>query len=376
MCSDNDENSICGFICHICGNYFSKYKKNITYHITKKYKCSLQTSYSYEESVILSEKKQFHFNKNVFNKIDSYIDIVECFTEEHNYINENYLETIENIKNPPKKVEKNSNVKMKKSKSEIKDNKISCEDSCQNKEILSDHEDEDIIDNKKNKKNAKHGLKKKYSIFVNDDNKYECPSCHDIFYYPRDIQTHMFEFEECKKKTREYDIFNYYKGIGTNHIHEVSTQTSSYDYVEKSFSEICIGTDDIDFDENKKIEIVEEDIYNFYKSKQSKSDDFNSDNYEDVQEYVYMIQMAVNVAKKENIVKIGMTKNMDPYKRIDRYEHGYKILQISVVKNAAKVEKELLKYFRTKFTSCNHLSKEIFQGSIQDMIIAFKMISL
>jgi hypothetical protein len=373
MCSDNDENSICGFICHICGNYFSKYKKNITYHITKKNKCSLQTIYSYEESVILSETKKFHFNKNVFDKIDSYIDIVECFTEEHNYINENYLETIENIKNPLKKVEKNCNIKIKKNKS--KDNTIYEEinENFIDKDEINDSENKDRIENKKSK-NVSNAYPK-YSIFINDNNKYECPSCHDAFCRTKDLRIHMLNFEACKKKKREYDILNYYKEIKNNGICEVSTQTCSNDYVEKSFSEMCIGTDDIESAEieNKKLEMKEEHIYNFYKSKLS---DFNSDNYEDVQEYVYMIQMAVNVAKKENIVKIGMTKHIDPYRRINQYENGCKILQISVVKNAAKVEKELLKYFRTKFTSCNHLSKEIFQGSIQDMIIAFKMISL
>jgi hypothetical protein len=176
---------------------------------------------------------------------------------------------------------------------------------------------------------------------------------------------------------RNYIYENFYTSVPTNNQNEIIENKNEVSKKISKNNVIEIETKNISnvqelINENKITENKEEHIYKYYKSKIC---NFNSSNYEDVQEYVYMIQLAANVAKKDNIIKIGMSKCNDPMVRIKNYDRGYKIIQISLVKDALKVEKELLVYFRQHFTHCNHLGREIFQGSIQDMIIAFKMIT-
>jgi hypothetical protein len=374
MCFDTDSDSICGYICHNCANYFSIYKKNIIYHITKKNKCIPNTKYSNDEIIHLSQNKQFHFKKNVFENINGdYNMIIDFFTEKHNYINEDYKDIIQQHINNNEKKNKEKNTKSKiiickKKTNNKKENDFVNEDDSE-KENDSENEDnskkEDI---KKNKKYVN-----KYDIFLNKDNNYECPSCHYIATRRCYIKAHILDITKCEKMKKEYNAFNYYKNIVNNNITESSTQTTE-PYIEKSYSEMCIGTDDIEHIEieNKELQVKEEHIYKFFKSKQY---DYNTDNCEDIEEYVYMVQKASNVAKKDNIVKIGMTKCNDPFQRINHYERGCKIIQVALVKDAVKVEKELIYYFSQHFTQCKHLGKEMFQGSIQDMIIAFKILT-
>ncbi len=379
MCSETNEYTTCGFICHFCGEYFSIYKKNIIYHVTKKKKCISKTKYSYDESFTLSQSKTFHFDKSLFDTIKSYVDIVEYYTEKHNYVEEDYEEVIEQYK----MISSNAmnNIENKKAEEKIKEEEInekvdeydSDKEEDSGKEDNSDDEEDSDDEEYKSSQNNPSRNKIKYNIFLNKDNDYECPICHYTFKSLKSVKKHMTNIERCEKRKQKSTILNYYKNTLDNRIKEASTQTTT-PYVEKSYSEMCIGTDDIEevAIQNQELEVKTEHVHKYFENKPC---DYNKKKCEDAREYVYMIQMAANAIKQDNIVKIGMTKNNDPMQRMRQYEKGYKVIQIAMVKDATKVEKELLAYFRQHFTQCNHLGKELFQGSIYTMLNAFKILT-
>jgi hypothetical protein len=322
---DHHEYTISGHICHYCGKYFTPYKKNIKYHLSTKYKCEYNTEYSYSESLLLSENKRFHFKESDFNSMSSYIDIVHNYTGDENYV-------------------------------QIGSESMATADSPL---VISEND----IENRKKKKGSE------YDVFLNRSNMYECPQCGSEFVKVQNIKLHMDDKAKCEKRKKENEVLSYYKKIKDGTLMDISTQTDDLTPSGVEKRDMCVGTDDGVFYEAEDDQICENQILEHF---MSKSYDYNIETFEDVKEYVYILQRASAV--NTTMVKVGSTILNEPT-RISKYEKGYKLLALKVVKNGRETERKLLEHFRYNFTQRKDQGNETFEGNVKKMEIAFMMIA-
>jgi hypothetical protein len=86
---------------------------------------------------------------------------------------------------------------------------------------------------------------------------------------------------------------------------------------------------------------------------------------ENDEEYIYIIKEREFVKSKENVYKLGMTKNVK--NRMGDYPRGSRIKDITSVKDAKKSEQDLLIIFRTIFIQRSDIGTEYFQGDLDSM---------
>lgn len=84
-------------------------------------------------------------------------------------------------------------------------------------------------------------------------------------------------------------------------------------------------------------------------------------------EYIYLIQERESIRCKDNIYKIGKTKQK-PMKRVSAYPTGSKLWITIIVNDATSAEKDLLKIFRNKFKQITSIGAEYFFGDPIKMI--------
>ena len=84
-------------------------------------------------------------------------------------------------------------------------------------------------------------------------------------------------------------------------------------------------------------------------------------------EYIYLIQERESIRCKDNIYKIGKTKQK-PMKRVSAYPTGSKLWITIIVNDATLAEKDLLKIFRNKFKQITNIGAEYFFGNPIEMI--------
>lgn len=84
-------------------------------------------------------------------------------------------------------------------------------------------------------------------------------------------------------------------------------------------------------------------------------------------EYIYLIQERESIRCKDNIYKIGKTKQK-PMKRVSAYPTGSKLWITIIVNDATSAEKDLLKIFRNKFKQITSIGAEYFFGNPIEMI--------
>lgn len=84
-------------------------------------------------------------------------------------------------------------------------------------------------------------------------------------------------------------------------------------------------------------------------------------------EYIYLIQERESIRCKDNIYKIGKTKQK-PMKRMSAYPTGSKLWITVIVNNSTEAEKDLLKIFREKFKQIENIGAEYFYGNPVEMI--------
>ena len=90
-----------------------------------------------------------------------------------------------------------------------------------------------------------------------------------------------------------------------------------------------------------------------------------SDIEEKHEEYIYIIKEREFVISKENVYKLGMSKNVK--NRMSDYPKGSQIKDITAVINAKKSEEDLLDIFKKMFLQRTDIGKEYFQGDLQCM---------
>ena len=84
-------------------------------------------------------------------------------------------------------------------------------------------------------------------------------------------------------------------------------------------------------------------------------------------EYIYLIQEREFIKTKENIYKIGKTKQ-ENLKRFNSYPNGSNLLIQIICCNCNKIEKELIKLFREKYELQIDIGNEYFKGDYIEMI--------
>lgn len=84
-------------------------------------------------------------------------------------------------------------------------------------------------------------------------------------------------------------------------------------------------------------------------------------------EYIYLVQERESIRCKDNIYKIGKTKQK-PMKRVSAYPTGSKLWITIIVNDATLAEKDLLKIFRNKFKQITEIGAEYFFGNPVEMI--------
>ncbi len=88
---NKDDNLKSLYICHYCIDYKTESLSDMYKHFKRKNKCKSCTSYSYEESEILTKKKKYIFNFDIINLYKSdYLFIITHYNDKENYINQNY----------------------------------------------------------------------------------------------------------------------------------------------------------------------------------------------------------------------------------------------------------------------------------------------
>ncbi len=335
------------FLCYRCGEYCSKYKKNIIYHVNKKYKC--KENIICDNFDILSMNIIYEFkNNDVFLSYNyNFIDLIKFNINK--YINEQKITKIFINKKDKNKKNKKDN-----SNNEINNNS-------------NNNSNNEINNNSKIKNNI--ALQ-----FLNDNGLYECPNCNNTYTTFQNCKLHMNNIDKCNEIKQMKIISNYYLKTKDKSVMFVGTQTdNSYlqdENKNKSYSNICIGTDDINYNESQyynNLQLCLADIQQFYKNY---TFDYNISNYNDVEEYNYMIQRAIDVGT--NIVKIGMSRNKKgDLRRISQYEKGYKILITKASKDSRKTEIDIINHFKLYFKPRPDIGKEYFEGNIKEMEIAF-----
>ncbi len=332
------------YICHYCINYTTTNKSDMVKHFNKKSKCIQNNNIDYGIASLLSKEKKYFFTFDYKElTIFDYKFIINNYCNDKNYINYNF-----------KLIKNNDEINQNK-KDEINQNK---------KDEINQNKKDDIKEEKSN-----------IDFFINNEGKYECPKCFTEYLSKQNLEKHFTNFKSCEKKKEKFVILDHHKNIKEEKIRDASTQTINEinklkDNISKSFSNICIGTDDINYDNLNytnlyKISLV--DIENYFNKREYS---YNTSTYNDVEEYNYMLQRAVDVGT--NIIKIGMSRDKNgSVKRISKYEKGYKIIAVKVAYDARNIEDKLLKHFNSYFKPRPDIGKEYFEGNLKEMEIAF-----
>lgn len=84
-------------------------------------------------------------------------------------------------------------------------------------------------------------------------------------------------------------------------------------------------------------------------------------------EYIYIIHVREFIRMKENIYKIGKTKQKN-YTRLLQYPKGSKLIFQVMVDNCDKTEKDIIKLFKEKFSQMKDYGNEYFKGNYIEMI--------
>ena len=81
-------------------------------------------------------------------------------------------------------------------------------------------------------------------------------------------------------------------------------------------------------------------------------------------EGIYIIYMREFIATNKNIYKIGRSNDIE--NNLRNYPKGSSILFATSCDNSIKYEKDLIKIFKTKFTS-TEFGNRCFEGDVEDM---------
>ena len=84
-------------------------------------------------------------------------------------------------------------------------------------------------------------------------------------------------------------------------------------------------------------------------------------------EYIYLIQEREFIKTKENIYKIGKTKQ-ENLKRFNSYPNGSNLLLYSICSNCNNIERVIIKLFREKYVLQRDIGNEYFKGNHYEMM--------
>ena len=84
-------------------------------------------------------------------------------------------------------------------------------------------------------------------------------------------------------------------------------------------------------------------------------------------EYIYLIQEREFIKTKENIYKIGKTKQ-ENLKRFNSYPNGSNLLLYSICSNCSNIERVIIKLFREKYVLQRDIGNEYFKGNHYEMM--------
>jgi uncharacterized C2H2 Zn-finger protein len=90
--------------------------------------------------------------------------------------------------------------------------------------------------------------------------------------------------------------------------------------------------------------------------------DFNKDD-----EYIYLLKEREFIKTREEIYKVGKTKQKN-LKRLDSYPNGTVLILYILCQNCDNTEKKILKEFKEKFIHKRDIGLEYFKGNPDDMI--------
>ena len=83
-------------------------------------------------------------------------------------------------------------------------------------------------------------------------------------------------------------------------------------------------------------------------------------------EHVYLIQLGMNVALKNNIYKIGRTTQIND-NRIKQYPKGSELILLVTVDNCIFIENKIKILFKQKYTQRKDIGTEYFEGNYINM---------
>lgn len=344
-------------ICHRCLTYKTTNTTDLRRHYGKKNPCVDHNNLSQKDALILSEEKRYVF----------LFDYTKLIVPDYKYIVTNYCHSINYIYEDFRNIKKSG----EEAKDEIQEesNEEKSEEESSEEETK---EGEEVKKKKKYKVKRRKQLKistHEMSTFKNNEGRYECPNCKITYKSKQNLEIHFANMSGCHKRNESQKILSYYKNKHDGNIKEVSTQTDPIAESGAEVKDMCIGADPDPLYTKEAPSLCTLDIYAYMKRN---GFDYNTSNYEDVSQYVYMIQKAGNI--NSNIVKIGMSEQNTP-ERILKYEKGFKILCVKAVKSGRATEKKLLQYFCQMFIQRNDLGKEVFEGNIKDMELSFFFVS-
>lgn len=84
-------------------------------------------------------------------------------------------------------------------------------------------------------------------------------------------------------------------------------------------------------------------------------------------QYIYLLQEREFIKTKENIFKIGKTKQINNC-RLKQYPKGSILLLQIICSNCDVIEYALIKIFKEKYKQCKDIGNEYFDGDYNDMI--------
>ena len=86
-------------------------------------------------------------------------------------------------------------------------------------------------------------------------------------------------------------------------------------------------------------------------------------------EYVYLLITRESIRMKDNVFKIGRTKNIK--NRLRHYPKGTELINVIKVNDAVFVEQEIMRGFKEKFINRTDFGTEYFEGDINEIKFYF-----
>jgi hypothetical protein len=203
-----------------------------------------------------------------------------------------------------------------------------------------------------------------------------CQKCNKVFDLPCRLKSHQKRKIPCDLivlNNTNIILNAIKKDFKCKHcLRTFSTETSMYRHIRKTCKMVNIpnATKDtliIDIVQ-KQIEILSNSVNGLLNEKKIETKNNTHNNMKIITfQYIYLIYLREFINSKQNIYKIGKTKQIN-HKRFSQYPKGSIILYQITCINCDKAEKDLISLFKSNYEHCKNIGNEYFKGNYRIMI--------